>query len=146
WFFLMAAEIYNVGARDFRLPGLGSYLQTAAAAGDTRALLLGLGTLVLIIVLLDQFVWRPLLAWADKFKVEMTEGEDRPTSWVLDVLSRSWLVRTLGERYWDPFAERVDNGFRRRAAGRPVVLEEEPAAQLSRVALAVLVVLALGAG
>ncbi|HEV8201219.1 MAG TPA: ABC transporter permease subunit, partial [Candidatus Polarisedimenticolia bacterium] len=53
WFFLMAAEIYNVGARDFRLPGLGSYLQTAAANGDTQALLVGILTLVLIIALLD---------------------------------------------------------------------------------------------
>jgi NitT/TauT family transport system permease protein len=146
WFFLMAAEIYNVGARDFRLPGLGSYLQTAAAAGDTRALLLGIGTLVAIIVLLDQFVWRPLLSWADKFKVEMTEGDDPPTSWVLDVLSRSWLVRTLTERYWDPFAERFDARFRRRAAGRPVVPESGDVPRLSRAALAVLVVLALGAG
>jgi NitT/TauT family transport system permease protein len=146
WFFLMAAEIYNVGARDFRLPGLGSYLQTAAANGDTQALLVGILTLVLIIALLDQFVWRPLLAWADKFKVEMTEGDDRPTSWVLDVLSRSYLVRTLGERYWDPFAERLDARFRARAAGRPLTAEPDPAAPLSRIALVVLVVLALGAG
>src|SRR5207247_3043655 len=63
WFFLMAAEIYNVGARDFRLPGLGSYLQVAANSGDMRAVLLGVGTLVLIIALLDQLVWRPLLTW-----------------------------------------------------------------------------------
>ncbi|HYV20520.1 MAG TPA: ABC transporter permease subunit [Verrucomicrobiae bacterium] len=146
WFFLMAAEIYNVGARDFRLPGLGSYLQTAAASGDKQALLVGILTLVLIIALLDQLVWRPLLAWADKFKVEMTEGDDRPTSWVLDVLSRSYLVRTLTERYWDPFAERLDARFRRRAAGRPYTVEREEAAPLSRTALVVLVVLALGAG
>ena len=146
WFFLMAAEIYNVGARDFRLPGLGSYLQTAAASGDTRALLVGILTLVLIIALLDQFVWRPLLAWADKFKVEMTEGDDRPTSWVLDVLSRSYLVRTLTERYWDPFSERLDARFRRRAAGRPSTIEREEDAPLSRTTLVVLVALALGAG
>src|SRR5207244_4053012 len=81
WFFLMAAEIFRVGARDFRLPGLGSYLQHAADLGDARALLLGILTLVAVIVGLDQLVWRPILAWADRFKVEMTEGEDAPQSW-----------------------------------------------------------------
>ena len=75
WFFLMAAEIFHVGTRDFRLPGLGSYLQAAANAGSLRAVLAGLGTLVLVIVMLDQFVWRPLTAWTDKFKVEMLEAE-----------------------------------------------------------------------
>ena len=68
WFFLMAAEIFNVGSRDFRLPGLGSYLQTAANEGNLRAVILGVATLVLVIVLLDQFVWRPLIAWTDKFQ------------------------------------------------------------------------------
>ena len=58
WFFLMAAETFTVGSRDFRLPGLGSYLQSAANAGDFRSILLGVGTLVLVIVLMDQFVWR----------------------------------------------------------------------------------------
>src|SRR5262249_61734566 len=58
WFFLMAAEIFNVGSRDFRLPGLGSYLQTAANEGNLHAVFLGVSTLVVVIVLLDQFVWR----------------------------------------------------------------------------------------
>src|SRR6185503_17234947 len=63
WFFLMAAEIFHVGARDFRLPGLGSYLQTAANEGNLLAVFWGLAALVLVIVLLDQLVWRPLTAW-----------------------------------------------------------------------------------
>ena len=56
-------------------------------SGDLRAIIGGLATLILVIVLLDQFVWRPVLAWADKFKVEMVGSEDAPTSWFLDVLS-----------------------------------------------------------
>jgi NitT/TauT family transport system permease protein len=147
WFFLMAAEIYNVGERDFRLPGLGSYLQVAANSGDHRALFLGVLTLVLIITLLDQLVWRPLLAWADKFKVEMVEGDDRPTSWALDVLSRSYLVRTLTERYWDPFVERLDGRLRRRAAEAPVALEGGRNGRgVSRTAVVMLALLSLGAG
>lgn len=109
WFFLMASEIFHVGDRDFRLPGLGSYLQTAANQGDTPALLLGLGTLVTIIILLDQMVWKPLLAWADKFKLEMVESDEPRTSWFLDLVSRSWLVEKFGSRFWAPFTERVDH-------------------------------------
>ena len=113
WFFLMAAEIFHVGSRDFRLPGLGSYLQAAANAGSLRAVLAGLGTLVFVIVMLDQFVWRPLTKWTDKFKVEMLESETAPHSWFSDVLSRAWLVDQLGKRIWIPFSEWIDGKFRR---------------------------------
>ena len=122
WFFLMAAESFNVGNRDFRLPGLGSYLQAAANAGDTTAILLGLGTLVLVIVLLDQLVWRPLLVWADRFKVEMSAGDTPPTSWFYDILNRSWLMQQFARRVSHPGAERIDQRmvrfFDRRAATR----------------------------
>ena len=117
WFFLMAAEIFAVGDRDFRLPGLGSYLQTAANAGNVPAVLAGLATLVLVIVLLDQLIWRPVLAWADKFKLEMVTGDEPPDSWFLDVLARSWLLEQVGRRFWTPFSERVDGGLRRRGGG-----------------------------
>src|ERR1700730_8064947 len=89
WFALMACEMFVLGSRDFRLPGLGSYLQTAASAGDTRSILLGVFTMIAVIVLLDQFVWRPVIAWAEKFKVEQVESADVPQSWVLNILQRS---------------------------------------------------------
>src|SRR6202051_4165291 len=59
WFFLMACEMFVLGDKDFRLPGLGSYLQTAASAGDTRSIVWGVGTMIAVIVLTDQIVWRP---------------------------------------------------------------------------------------
>ena len=127
WFFLMAAEIFRVGARDFRLPGLGSYLQTAANKGDLTAVLSGVGALVLVIVVLDQFVWRPLVAWTDKFKVEMVEGDEPPASWFLNMLSRSWLVERFGARVWQPFSEWVDSGPQRRL-GESIATPEIPPA------------------
>jgi NitT/TauT family transport system permease protein len=117
WFFLMAAEIFNVGSRDFRLPGLGSYLQTAANKGDPHAVVLGVITLVFVIVLLDQLVWRPLIAWTDRFKVDMVEGDEPPRSWFLDLISRAWLIEQFGKRIWRPFSEWVDRGFQRRTSG-----------------------------
>lgn len=108
WFFLMAAEIFTVGQRDFRLPGLGAYLSVAANQGNVLALAYGIAALVVIIILLDQFVWRPLLAWADRFKLEMVESDNPPTSWFYDVLSQSRLVARFGQSMVHPLMEKVD--------------------------------------
>jgi len=118
WFFLMAAEIFHVGAYDFRLPGLGSYLKTAAAQGNLLAVLAGTGVLILIIVLLDQFIWRPLLAWAEKFKIEMVEGGAAPSSWFLDMLYRSWLMDFF-QRCMAPLNAWMDRIFQGTEATHP---------------------------
>ncbi len=89
WFALMVCEMFVLGPRDFRLPGLGSYLQTAASAGDTRSMVWGVLTMVAVIVLLDQFIWRPVIAWAEKFKIEQVENTDAPRSWVLTLIQHS---------------------------------------------------------
>ena len=74
WFFLMACEMFVLGDKDFRLPGLGSFLQTAASGGNTRAMLWGLATMVAVIVLMDvlnRLVWRRLYRLAStRFKLE----------------------------------------------------------------------------
>ena len=85
WFFLMACEMFVLGP-DFRLPGLGSYLQTAANAGDTRAMLWGLGTMIAVIVLIDQVVWRPVIAWAREIQDGAGREHRVPSSWVLELL------------------------------------------------------------
>ncbi len=109
WFFLMAAEIFRVGTRDFRLAGLGAYLQTAADANDLKAVLAGVLTLVCTIVLLDQILWRPVLAWADKFKVEMVSSDaPPPRSWFFNVLHRSHLIGWLRHHLWAPLTEWLD--------------------------------------
>lgn len=114
WFFLMAAEIFSVGQRDFRLPGLGAYLSEAASQGNQRAILLGIGTLVLAIVALDQLVWRPLLAWSERFKLEMVQADAPPTSWFYDLLRGSRLVDSLTEWLWHRPTERIDAWLNRR--------------------------------
>jgi NitT/TauT family transport system permease protein len=108
WFFLMAAEQFTVSSRNVSLPGLGSYLQTAANAGNVGALLLGLATLIAVIVLLDQFLWRPLIAWADRFKTEQTASGQAPTSFVLRALRHSTLIAWASEHVFQPFWEWVD--------------------------------------
>jgi NitT/TauT family transport system permease protein len=107
WFFLMACEMFVLGSRDFRLPGLGSYLQTAASAGDTRSILWGVGTMIAVIVLLDQFIWRPVIAWAEKFKVEQVESSDAPHSWVLDLIRHSRSLAQIRKKTVRPLSERL---------------------------------------
>jgi len=105
WFFLMACEMFVLGDRDFRLPGLGSYLQTAASAGDTKAVLWGVAVMVAIIVLLDQFVWRPVIAWGEKFKLEQVESSQSQKSWLLELIRHSRLVSRLYKKTVAPVSE-----------------------------------------
>ena len=107
WFFLMACEMFTLGNRDLRLPGLGSYLQTAANAGNTRAIFWGLGVMIGIIILIDQLIWRPVIAWAEKFKFEQVESTDAPKSPVLNLLRSSRIL---------PFRRALHGATRRRSA------------------------------
>jgi NitT/TauT family transport system permease protein len=102
WFFLMASEQFTLGDKNLRLPGLGSYLAGAADAGNTWALILGLSTLIAVIVLLDQLLWRPLVAWSDRFKFEQTGSADAPRSAVLDAVSGSAITRWISARIIGP--------------------------------------------
>jgi NitT/TauT family transport system permease protein len=119
WFFLMACEMFVLGNRDLRLPGLGSYLQTAANAGDTPAILWGLAAMVAVIVLIDRLVWRPVIAWGERFKFEQVEAAETPTSGVLDWLRHSRLLSRTAQLSVAPTLERVDLYFARRRAALP---------------------------
>src|SRR5579871_6120633 len=110
WFALMACEMFVLGSRDFRLPGLGSYLQVAAGAGDTRAILWGMAAMITVIVLLDQLVWRPAIAWSDKFKFESVEGAV-PQSFVLKILRRSGVLAAFYRVAINPLEERITQAF-----------------------------------
>jgi NitT/TauT family transport system permease protein len=125
WFALMVCEMFVLGQRDFRLPGLGSYLQTAASAGDTTSMFWGVATMVTVIVLLDQSVWRPVIAWAEKFKVEQVESTNVPRSWVLNLVQHSSGLAKIQQKTVQPLGERLLLHFaRKHEEERP---EERPA-------------------
>ncbi len=99
WFFLMVSEAFILGDKDFRLPGLGSYMSVAVAQGDGRAMLAAVVAMAVMIVALDQLLWRPVVVWAQKFRVEESGQTEAMESWFLDVLKRSeilpWASRLL---------------------------------------------------
>ena len=92
WFSLMVCEMFVLGGRDLRLPGLGSYLQSASNAGANGSIVWGLFVMVAVIISIDQIVWRPIIAWSEKFKFEQVEASEVPSSFVLDFLRRSKLL------------------------------------------------------
>jgi NitT/TauT family transport system permease protein len=100
WFFLTASELITIGsgpkARTYTLPGIGSYVGVAEREGDLSRVGLGIATMIIIILVVNFFFWRPLVAYVDKFRVEQTEAASRSRSLVLTALRRSSWPAALG--------------------------------------------------
>ncbi len=136
WFFLMINEAFVLGSHDYRLPGIGSYMSVAVARGDVRAMVWAIIAMTLMIVALDQLLWRPVVVWAQKFRVEEGGATEAMDSWFLSWLKRSRLVesagaalhglRSLGQRSSRPRAPRVTVARSAGPVGRPSRLSLVP--------------------
>ncbi|HXY37744.1 MAG TPA: ABC transporter permease subunit [Planctomycetaceae bacterium] len=93
WFFLSVTEAFTLQGRDYRLPGIGSYMNEAILQNDVPAMIAAVIAMVLMIVFVDQVVWRPLVAWSQRFKVEDVAATAEPKSWVLDLVRHSAPLR-----------------------------------------------------
>lgn len=92
WFFVVQSEAITVLNKNFKLPGLGSYMGLAIEKGDTKAAMWAVLAMVVMIVALDQLLWRPVVIWSQKFRVELTDSGEASHSWVLDFfLKASWI-------------------------------------------------------
>ncbi len=97
WFFVVAAEAITVGDTTIKLPGIGSYLAVAIDAKRVDAVLMAVVTVLVVILLYDQLVFRPIVTWADKFRVELSASQSQSKSWVLGLLQRTfWVSRAAG--------------------------------------------------
>jgi NitT/TauT family transport system permease protein len=97
WFFVVASEAISVGNTTVTLPGIGSYIALAIEHRDLAAVSWAIGTMLVVILIYDQVLFRPLVAWADRFRFEQEPGVPPPRSWVFDVLRRSRIVERLTE-------------------------------------------------
>src|ERR1700757_3915832 len=95
WFFVVASEVISVGNTTVTLPGVGSYIALAIAQRDLAAVGFAICTMLIVILVYDQVLFRPLVAWADHFRFEQEIGALPPRSWVFDVLRRSRLIDHL---------------------------------------------------
>ncbi|MDU1692927.1 MAG: ABC transporter permease subunit, partial [Bradyrhizobium sp.] len=95
WFFVVASEAITVGNTTVTLPGVGSYVALAIEKRDLAAIGYAIFTMLLVIIVYDQLLFRPIVAWADKFRFEQTASGDAPTSWMLDLFRRTRALRAL---------------------------------------------------
>jgi NitT/TauT family transport system permease protein len=93
WFFVVASEAITVGNTTITLPGIGSYLALAISERNLAAVGWVILTMTLVILAYDQFLFRPLVAWADKFRMENTSAQSAPESWLLDLIRRTRLIQ-----------------------------------------------------
>jgi NitT/TauT family transport system permease protein len=97
WFFLAASESISVLNQNIHLPGIGSYMALAAVQGNINAIIYSIVTMIILIIVVDQLFWRPIIAWSQKFKIELTESSEVPTSWVFNIIRRARFVQYLRE-------------------------------------------------
>ncbi|MGB6283403.1 MAG: ABC transporter permease subunit [Xanthobacteraceae bacterium] len=125
WFFVVASEAISVGNTTVTLPGIGSYIALAIEHRDLAAVCWAIGTMLVVILIYDQVLFRPLVAWADRFRFEQEPGVPSPQSWVFDVLRRSRIVERLRERVtavwrsslrWRRFGKKPSGAPARRAS------------------------------
>jgi NitT/TauT family transport system permease protein len=95
WFFVVASEAITVGNTTVTLPGIGSYVALAIEKQNLAAIGYAILTMLLVIIAYDQLLFRPIVAWADKFRFEQTASGNAPTSWMLDLFRRTRALRTL---------------------------------------------------
>ncbi|HTZ03522.1 MAG TPA: ABC transporter permease subunit [Xanthobacteraceae bacterium] len=100
WFFVVASEAISVGKTTVTLPGVGSYIALAIEHQDLKAVSWAIATMLVVILIYDQILFRPLVAWADRFRFEQEAGVLPPRSWVFDVLRQSRVIARLTQ----PFA------------------------------------------
>lgn len=123
WFFLMACENFSIFNQEYTLLGLGSFLAKASEVGDMKMIMIGLFTLILIIVLIDQFIWRPLIAWSSKFKME-EKGEEEARSFILELYQRSQIFAFVSFNIISPLNKFITNLFtRKRERGENFTVE-----------------------
>src|SRR5882757_831759 len=95
WFFVVASEAIMVGDTTVKLPGIGSWIALAIEQQDIRAVVLAVVTMGVVILAYDQLVFRPIVAWADKFRFEQTAAPQRPQSWLYDLIRRARLINRI---------------------------------------------------
>jgi NitT/TauT family transport system permease protein len=96
WFFLTASEALSVNNHQFALPGIGAYVAAAGDAGELDKVLLAVVVMVVMVIGVNVLFWRPLTAWAERFRVEESEGAEAPRSLMLDVLRRARIPKIVG--------------------------------------------------
>jgi NitT/TauT family transport system permease protein len=124
WFFVVLSEAIEVSKQNITLPGVGSYIDKAIREANLTALMYASITMLIIIILYDQFIFRPLLAWAERFHAEIDEETAIHQSWFYDLLTKTRLLKTC-EIVFTKFADVFVNGYKRLIPRKQLKLSEK---------------------
>ena len=124
WFFLAASEAISVLNRQYTLPGIGSYVAAAVEAKDLHALAWAIFTMMTLVLLIDQFFWKPLVTLADRYKLELSAGEER-RNWLIDLWHSTSLPRYV-QQLTSPIFRAIDHGLAKATTVRDTTYLTEP--------------------
>ena len=136
WFFLVAAEAISVAGQDIKLPGIGSYIAVAIESENGAAIAWAILAMMAGILLYDQLFFRPLLAWADKFRFEESQGDAAQQSWLLDWTRRSRWMMALSNRFWARMRRALAGSACRMTAPRSAPAQGARSALVARLGFA----------
>lgn len=126
WFFVVASEAISVSNQQILLPGIGSYITLAIQSANLSAIGYAILTMFIVILIYDQLLFRPLVAWAEKFKAELVAQDGRePRSWVINILHRTRFLRAIGLKIRYLFDAFVNVSFLRSRAPKSAVITPE---------------------
>lgn len=132
WFFVAASEAISVLNQEYALPGIGSYVAAAIAVKNLAALGWALVTIALVIALVDQLFWRPLVAWSDKFRLEQSASTDAPESWVYNLLNSARIPRLTGT-ILAPLQDAINQFLSALSSPKPITDNDVPQRMRDRV-------------
>jgi NitT/TauT family transport system permease protein len=100
WFFVVASEAFSVGKTNVQLPGIGSYIAIANAEGNLRAIGWAILTMLIVILIYDQLIFRPLVVWGDRFRIDQEQGIRMQHSWALSMMQHSRFIIRLRQLFF----------------------------------------------
>lgn len=124
WFFVVAAEAISVANQNITLPGIGSYIALAISHADSHAIVYAIVAMFLVILIYDQLFFRPLVIWAEKFKLDANAAEHTSRSWVTSILQRTQALKVLN-KFFSPIFDKIIN-FSFSKASKPIEREVNP--------------------
>lgn len=123
WFFVVLSESIEVARQEITLPGLGSYIYVAMREANLTAQFYAIIAMLVIILLYDQLIFRPLLSWAEKFKAEI-DDEEMYESWFLNIISKTRLVKTI-EILFNIVSDWFINGYKKLIPRKPIIISSQ---------------------
>ncbi len=100
WFFVVASEAFSVGKTNVQLPGIGSYIAIANAEGNVRAIGWAILTMLIVILIYDQLIFRPLVVWGERFRIDQEQGGRMQRSWALTMMQHSRIIARMRELFF----------------------------------------------